>query len=69
MTRYPVSSSHIAAVGYDEADSVLEIEFADGAVYRYEGVAKTTYTQLIHAPSVGRYFHQRIRDHYDSERL
>ena len=38
MERTPVSSSNIAAIGYDPDSGVLEVEFTNGAVYSYSGV-------------------------------
>jgi hypothetical protein len=35
LDREPVSSSVIAAIGYDEEREVLEVEFTSGTVYRY----------------------------------
>lgn len=35
VTRVPVSSSAMRAVGYDKQQSVLEIELHNGDVYRY----------------------------------
>jgi KTSC domain len=69
MKRDPVSSSHIASVGYDASEQVLEIEFESGGVYRYTGVARHVYQGLLSASSPGRYFHQQIRDRYDTERV
>lgn len=69
MKRYPVASSHIAAVGYDDSEQVLEVEFQDGSVYSYTGVPHATYHQLITAGSVGKFFYQNIRDRFDAERV
>jgi hypothetical protein len=35
MDRQRVNSSNLRSVGYDEEESVLEIEFQAGPVYRY----------------------------------
>lgn len=39
MKRTPVASSSLRSLGYDAAQQVLEVEFASGALYRYEQVA------------------------------
>ena len=36
----PVSSSALRAVGYDDSREILEIQFNNGAVYRYYGVPR-----------------------------
>jgi hypothetical protein len=48
-------------VGYDEEQQILEIEFTNGAVYRYFDVPTQVYRGLMAAESHGRYFHQHVR--------
>jgi hypothetical protein len=62
MERIRVESGSLAAVGYDEAERVLEIEFQHGGVYVYENVPKGVYEELLAADSKGRYFLDSIRD-------
>lgn len=63
MTRVPVASSDIAAVGYE--NGVLEVEFVRGGrVYRYSGVPLGVYHGLMVAPSIGGYFAKFIKDRY-----
>jgi len=68
MRRLPVSSSAIASVGYDAPTSVLEVEFRSGDVYRYFVVPASVHDALMTAPSKGRFFQERIRDRYPTER-
>ncbi|HKO77819.1 MAG TPA: KTSC domain-containing protein [Flavobacterium sp.] len=35
MRRQSVKSSNIAAIGHDETNKVLEIEFLSGGIYQY----------------------------------
>lgn len=70
MDRVPVNSSNVAAVGYDENSSILEVEFKGGSVYQYFGVP----TQHFHAlsggsVSVGRYLNTKIKPHYRCEQV
>lgn len=58
-----VHSSTIAAArwytkGFDDR---LEIRFKDGSVYRYAGVGKSVYEDLMAAESKGQFFHQAIK--------
>lgn len=69
MTRTPVSSSNLRAVGYDASEKVLEIEFQDGHVYAYRRVAESTFASLMRAWSKGTYFHEYIKDRYACRRL
>ena len=62
----PVSSSQIAAVGYDAATCELVIRFhssgrAEPAIYSYAGVPADLAHGLVAAESPGAYFHRHIR--------
>jgi len=68
-TRTPVASSSLRSVGYDDEESVLELEFRSGGVYRYAEVPRETYEGLLSARSHGSYFHEQIRGQYDYHRI
>jgi hypothetical protein len=61
MDRIPVSSTDLASVGYDEATSVLEVEFQKAGVYQYFAVPGDVYEQLMAASSKGTYFNQVVK--------
>ncbi|GAA1196053.1 hypothetical protein F4556_003677 [Kitasatospora gansuensis] len=67
MNRQRVESSCLRSVGHQ--GTTLELEFHSGSVYRYLGVPPEVHRSLLAAPSLGRHFHQHIRDHYPYERL
>ena len=69
MRRVPVQSRAIASVGYDRATNVLELELADGDVYRYFAVPSRVHQELLAADSIGRYFLSQIRDRYGYQRV
>jgi hypothetical protein len=69
MERTPVQSSCVATVGYDPVTSVLEIEFKNGKVYRYQQVPRAAYRLLIQAPSIGRYVNEQIVPRFTAEFL
>lgn len=61
VTREPVRSSMIAAVGYDAATLTLEIEFKPNkggfaTVSQYSPVSLDEYQSLMGAPSIGKRF-------------
>jgi KTSC domain-containing protein len=64
MHRTHVTSSAISSVGYDDRSSVLEVEFASGAVYDYLDVPEKVYRALLKAPSKGSFVSRRVRDRY-----
>ena len=43
IPRQPVQSTAIATIGYSNCLHILEIEFVNGAVYRYFDVPVTVY--------------------------
>src|SRR5262249_10851078 len=66
IPRQPVQSSAIAKVGYSKRRHMLEIEFVNGAVYRYTDVPATVYHDLMSSESKARFYDSNIRGHYRS---
>lgn len=67
MERQTVESSFIKEIGWE--GEILEVEFSNGSVYQYHEVSEEAYTQLIEAPSVGKEFHQSIKNFYHTEKI
>jgi hypothetical protein len=59
------SSSNIAAVGYDTDERKLAVEFKGGGTYQYDEVPITTYTDLLTAESMGKFFHANIKGKFE----
>src|SRR3954468_21579481 len=66
IPRKPVQSSAIAKVGYSKRSHLLEIEFVNGAVYRYFDIPVSVYRDLLSAESKARFYDSNIRKHYRS---
>lgn len=62
MDMTPVSSSNIAAIGYDADTKTLAVQFNNGRLYRYTGVPNGEYQNLLNASSVGSYFAANIKN-------
>ena len=62
----PVQSTAIAKVGYSKRRHILEIEFLNGAVYRYFDVPGSAYRELMSAESKARFYDSNIKKHYRS---
>lgn len=61
-----VSSTAIRKIGYDSTSSRMYIDFEDSdPYYTYCGVPQHVFKQFVSASSVGRYYHQYIKDKYD----
>ena len=52
MVRYPVSSSRISSVGWE--NNILEVQFKNGAVYRYFDVTEQEYRSFLGSSSLGK---------------
>lgn len=58
------NSTLLATLAYDAAESILQLEFCDGSVYRYFAVPQAVYRGLLTAASQGSYFNHQIRNDY-----
>ena len=67
MKRQTVVSSNIAEVGH-RADTLF-IKFNSGGVYSYQHVALHYYNLLLSSESVGKAFHQHIKNHFVHKKL
>ena len=66
IARQPIESTAIAKIGYSKRRHILEIEFVNGAVYRYLDVPVTVYRDLMSSESKARFYDSNIRRHYRS---
>jgi KTSC domain len=66
IPRQAVQSTAIAKIGYSKRRHMLEIEFVNGAVYRYLDVPVTVYRDLMSSESKARFYDSNIRRHYRS---
>jgi len=61
MEMISVSSSNLAAVGYNYETATLRIQFLNGGIYDYYGVSSDVYEGLLEAGSKGQYFDRFIK--------
>lgn len=54
VTLHPVSSSYCDAIGYDEAQDDLHVQWKNGKVSIYHPVTPAEYRSVVGAASVGR---------------
>lgn len=64
-----VRSSHLSEIAFYPDTNVLDIKFANGAVYRYYDIERPVIEGLLRSSSKGRYFWQLIRGWYDYDRI
>ena len=65
----PVSSSDVAAVGYDVENQIVHVQFLNGTEYIYKGVLQRDFDDLLNASSVGSYLHRNFKNVYPYERI
>lgn len=65
----PVSSSNIAAIGYDNQNEIVHVQFLNGTEYIYKGVPQHDFDGLLNAPSVGSYLNRNFKNLYPYERV
>jgi len=66
IPRQRVESSAISAIGYSKRRHILEIEFVNGAIYRYLDVPSAVHRDLMSAESKARFYDSKIRWRYRS---
>jgi hypothetical protein len=66
IKREPVQSTALASVGYSKRLRALEIEFRNGAIYRYLDIPPAIYHDLMNAPSKARFYDENIRRKFRS---
>src|SRR5205823_6933992 len=69
IPRQPIDSTAIAKVGYSKRRRILEIEFVNGAIYRYLDVPASVYRDLMSAQSKARYYDVNLKGTYQSLRV
>jgi hypothetical protein len=66
ISRQPVHSHALAAVGYSKRLHALEVEFVSGAIYRYSNVPPQIYRDLLSAASKAQFYDTNVRGHFPS---
>jgi KTSC domain len=69
IPRQHVESSALLSVGFSKRRHILEIEFINGAIYRYLDVPPSVYRDLLSADSKAHYYDLNIKRNYQSIRV
>jgi hypothetical protein len=64
MIRTAVHSSILQSIGYDPIQRMLEVELKGRKVKVYVGVPEELYTELMTAPSMGKFYLSEIKGKY-----
>ena len=69
IRREPLASTALSAAGYSKRLHIMEIEFCNGAIYRYLDVPAVVYRDFQSAESKTQYYVWYIKGQYRSLRL
>jgi len=69
MNIIPVDSAGLMAIGYDNAELVLQVFFRDESSYQYLNVPAEVFQRFKEATSKGTFFNQFIRGAFDGRKL
>ena len=64
-----VESSNLKAIGYDDNNAILEIEFKNGSAYEYYDVPQYEYDGFMSADSKGKYANANIYKRYRQQKI
>lgn len=69
MVNHMVISSEIEWIGYEHKDNMLQVEFIDGPIYRYQEVPHSIFEEFLQAQSHGRYFETNVKGKFEHRRI
>ena len=64
MESYPVISTAISALAYDDETEECQVTFQDGRSYILSGLPQIEFERWVHAPSVGGYWNANVKGNY-----
>lgn len=69
LNEKPVQSSWITDLVYSRPTKTLTMRLSNGKRFSIPGVTRGTFEQWINAPSKGNFFHVRIKNRYQINRI
>ena len=69
VPMYPVTSSQISYIGYENETNSLYVTFKNGSKYVYKNVSKEVFDDFLHSDSIGKYFIVNIKDNYTFNKI
>jgi hypothetical protein len=64
MSKYPINATNILAVGYDEINQILEIEFRFNVIHHYFEVPLDEFVAFMKADDVEEFYFDFIQCKY-----
>jgi hypothetical protein len=69
MQMQGIDSSAIAAVGYDQEEQILRLQYRGGETYDYLDVPPEEFDEFMSAPSRGIYANKVIKPNYEYRKV
>ena len=64
-----ITSSNLAAIGYDELRQIVAVQFKNADIWHYAGVPASVWYDFQEASSKGSFYAKTIRGHYPGEKM
>ena len=61
LLEYPVGSSWIKDLDFDEDSGIVTMELLNGAAYRFGGIDFATFNKWLSASSKGKFWHRAVK--------
>ena len=65
----PVICNNISAIGYDDTENTLHIEFNNEEIYEYKDVELNIFAELLYSKSKSEYLEENIYGKYISKEV
>jgi hypothetical protein len=69
LNEKPVESTWIVNLMYNRPNKVLTMRLSNGTAYSIQGITRGTFEQWVKSGSKGEFFHNRIRDRYNINKI
>ncbi len=69
MEMKAVNAGSLRAIGYDEANRLLRVEFTSGGLVEYSGVSADTWRRLSSSGAMWSFFRDNIEENYSERRV
>lgn len=69
LTEKPVQSAWISDITYNRPNHVITMRLSNGRSFSVSGISRSIFEQWVKSQSKGRFFHQRIKNNYQVNRI
>lgn len=69
IEMFPVQSSRIESIGYEESTKTLRVGFRNGSLFAYEDVSPFEFRQLRNWSPIEDYLERHIKDKHKNHRV